>query len=176
MSARVLGIDIGSHGAIALLTPTGGLIEVRDMPVLLDGPRGRPNVSAALLADIVFKMKALTANVESVSARPGEGAVGAFAFGRSPRRHRRRLWRCWRSAELPDARPLEAARWDCAGEGGREGFRQVGSDTSLAHACRVVLARQGPRQGRGGADRGRRPHAERRRWKLKMRSRRLDRR
>ena len=57
MSARVLGIDIGSHGAIALLTPTGDLIEVRDMPVLLDGPRGRPNVSAALLADIVFKMK-----------------------------------------------------------------------------------------------------------------------
>jgi crossover junction endodeoxyribonuclease RuvC len=83
MSARVLGIDIGSHGAIALLTPTGGLIEVRDMPVLLDGPRGRPNVSAALLADIVFKMKALTAYVEFVSARPGEGNVGAFAFGRS---------------------------------------------------------------------------------------------
>jgi crossover junction endodeoxyribonuclease RuvC len=83
MSARVLGIDIGSQGAIALLTPTGDLIEVRDMPVLLDGPRGRPNVSAALLADIVFRSQATMAYVEYVSARPGEGPVGAFAFGRS---------------------------------------------------------------------------------------------
>ena len=53
------------------------------MPILRDGPKGRPNVSAALLADIVFNMKATTAYVEFVSARPGEGAVGAFAFGRS---------------------------------------------------------------------------------------------
>jgi crossover junction endodeoxyribonuclease RuvC len=83
MSARVLGIDIGSHGAIALLTPAGDLIEVVDMPILRDGPKGRPNVSAALLTDIVVKMRAATAYVEFVSARPGEGAVGAFAFGRS---------------------------------------------------------------------------------------------
>ena len=83
MSARVLGIDIGSQGAVALLTPAGDLLEVVDMPILRDGPKGRPNVSAALLADIVFKMKAATAYVEFVSARPGEGSVGAFAFGRS---------------------------------------------------------------------------------------------
>ena len=61
MSARVLGIDIGSQGAVALLS-----------------------VSAALLADIVVNMKAATAYVEFVSARPGEGAVGAFAFGGVP--------------------------------------------------------------------------------------------
>jgi crossover junction endodeoxyribonuclease RuvC len=151
MSARVLGIDIGSHGAIALLTPTGGLIEVRDMPVLLDGPRGRPNVSAALLADIVFKMKALTANVESVSARPGEGAVGAFAFGRSPRRHRRRLWRCWRSAELPDARPSEATGRDSSGEGRREGRCPIGGDPTLAGARRAVRTGQGKDDGRAEA-------------------------
>jgi crossover junction endodeoxyribonuclease RuvC len=83
MSGPVLGIDIGSQGAIALLTPAGDLIEVVDMPILRDGPKGRPNVSAALLADIVVKMRAATAYVEFVSARPGEGAVGAFAFGRS---------------------------------------------------------------------------------------------
>jgi hypothetical protein len=83
MTGPIIGIDIGSQGAIGLLTPTGDLIEVRDMPVLLDGPKGRPNVSAALLADIVVNMKAATAYVEFVSARPGEGAVGAFAFGRS---------------------------------------------------------------------------------------------
>ena len=84
MSARVLGIDIGSHGAIAMVTPTGDLDGVVDMPILCDGPKGRPNVSAALLADIIIKMQATMAYVEFVSARPGEGALGAFAFGRSP--------------------------------------------------------------------------------------------
>jgi crossover junction endodeoxyribonuclease RuvC len=83
MSARVLGIDIGSQGAVALLTPAGDLLEVVDMPILRDGPKGRPNVSAALLADIIIKMKAATAFVEFVGARPGEGPTGAFAFGRS---------------------------------------------------------------------------------------------
>lgn len=79
-----IGIDIGSKGAVALLTPAGDLLEGRrHMPTLRDGPKGRPNVSAALLADIVFRMKAATAYVEFVGARPGEGAVGAFAFGRS---------------------------------------------------------------------------------------------
>src|ERR1700733_2209505 len=53
------------------------------MPILRDGPNGRPNISAALLADIVLKMQAAVAYVEFVGARPGEGAVGAFAFGRS---------------------------------------------------------------------------------------------
>lgn len=81
--ARVLGIDIGSQGAVALLTSGGDLLEVVDTPILRDGPRGRPNVSAALLADIIIKMQATMAYVEFVGARPGEGAVGAFAFGRS---------------------------------------------------------------------------------------------
>ena len=83
MTGPIIGIDIGSQGAIALLTPAGDLLEVVDMPILRDGPKGRPNVSAALLADIVVNMKAATAYVEFVAARPGEGAVGAFAFGRS---------------------------------------------------------------------------------------------
>jgi crossover junction endodeoxyribonuclease RuvC len=82
-AALVIGIDIGSQGAVALLTPAGDLLEVVDMPILRDGPKGRPNVSAALLADIVFKSHASAAFVEFVGARPGEGAVGAFAFGRS---------------------------------------------------------------------------------------------
>jgi len=83
MTGPIIGIDIGSQGAIALLTPAGGLLEVVDMPVLRDGPKARPNVSAALLADIVFGMKAEMAFVEFVGARPGEGPTGAFAFGRS---------------------------------------------------------------------------------------------
>jgi len=82
MSA-ILSIDIGSRGAIAILTPEGQLLEVHDMPVLNDGPAGRRAVNAPLLAEIVFKSHAAEAFIELVGARPGEGAVGAFAFGRS---------------------------------------------------------------------------------------------
>jgi crossover junction endodeoxyribonuclease RuvC len=78
-----IGIDIGITGAIAILTASGELIEVHEMPVLHDGPAGRRNINAPLLAAIIFKSHAVHAFVESVNARPGEGAVGAFAFGRS---------------------------------------------------------------------------------------------
>jgi hypothetical protein len=78
-----LGIDIGACGAIALLTGEGALVEVLDIPVLQDGPKGRRSVNAPLLASIIFKSHVDQAFVESVGARPGEGAVGAFAFGRS---------------------------------------------------------------------------------------------
>jgi crossover junction endodeoxyribonuclease RuvC len=79
----ILGIDIGASGAIALLTPDGELVDVFDMPVLNDGPSGRRAVNPPLLAEIVFKPHASKAFVEYAGARPGEGAVGAFAFGRS---------------------------------------------------------------------------------------------
>jgi crossover junction endodeoxyribonuclease RuvC len=79
----ILAIDIGARGAIAFLTPEGQLIDVFDLPVLNDGPAGRRAVNAPLLAEIVFKSHAAQAFIEFVGARPGEGAVGAFAFGRS---------------------------------------------------------------------------------------------
>ncbi len=78
-----IGIDIGSKGALALLSPTGELLEIEDMPILRDGPANRPNVNAPLLASIVCRWQATTAFVEFVSARPGEGPTGAFSFGRS---------------------------------------------------------------------------------------------
>jgi crossover junction endodeoxyribonuclease RuvC len=78
-----LGVDIGATGAIAILTDSGELVDVHEMPCLHDGPAGRRTVNAPLLAGIVFASHAAKAFVESVNARPGEGAVGAFAFGRS---------------------------------------------------------------------------------------------
>jgi crossover junction endodeoxyribonuclease RuvC len=36
-----------------------------------------------MLADLIYRWHAAHAFVEFVGARPGEGAVGAFAFGRS---------------------------------------------------------------------------------------------
>jgi hypothetical protein len=79
----ILGIDIGSRGALALLNPQGDLLEVTDMPVLRDGPKGRPAVNAPLLAVLIYHWHAKQAFVETVGARRGEGAIGAFAFGRS---------------------------------------------------------------------------------------------
>jgi crossover junction endodeoxyribonuclease RuvC len=83
----VLGIDIGVCGAIAIINPLAKgsmFIEVvHDMPVLRDGPAGRRAINAPLLAQVIYASHAEHAYVEHVGARPGEGAVGAFAFGRA---------------------------------------------------------------------------------------------
>lgn len=47
------------------------------------GHDGRRAVNGPLLAEFIAKSHATKAFVELVGARPGEGAVGAFAFGRS---------------------------------------------------------------------------------------------
>jgi len=78
-----LGFDLGTMGGCSIIADHGDLLEVVDMPILRDGPKGRPAVNAALLAEFVFKSHASEAFIEYVGARPGEGAVGAFAFGRS---------------------------------------------------------------------------------------------
>ncbi|GLI92992.1 hypothetical protein [Methylocystis echinoides] len=80
--SNIIGIDIGATGALALLSPAGDLLEVEDMPILRDGPAGRPNLNAPLLSAIISKWEAERVIVEYVGARPGEGAVGAFSFGR----------------------------------------------------------------------------------------------
>lgn len=80
----IIGIDIGVVGAVARLSPDGErLIEVADLPVLKDGPAGRRTICAPLFADIIQRWQPTRAYVETVGARPGEGPVGAFAFGRS---------------------------------------------------------------------------------------------
>ena len=109
MSGVVLGIDIGACGAIAWLDEAGELIAVYDMPILADGPSGRRAVNAPLLADIVAKSHATKAFVEFVGARPGEGAVGAFAFGRSRGSHRRRSRGIGDFGYYPSVRIVEAA-------------------------------------------------------------------
>ena len=48
--STVLGIDIGSRGAIAIMTVEGRLIDALDIPCLNDGPAGRCAVNGPLLA------------------------------------------------------------------------------------------------------------------------------
>ena len=79
----IAGVDIGVTGAIAVLSSTGSIIEIHDMPCLKDGPKHRNAINAPLLADILCNCHAERVLIEWVGVRPGEGAVGAFAFGRS---------------------------------------------------------------------------------------------
>jgi len=79
----ILGIDIGAAGALALLTDSGELVAIEDMPILHDGPAARRAVNGPLLARIVGRWRPDRAYIEFVGARPEEGAVGAFSFGRS---------------------------------------------------------------------------------------------
>jgi crossover junction endodeoxyribonuclease RuvC len=80
--ARILALDLGNTGAGAIFCD--GLPEsFFDMPCLNDGPAGRRSINAPLLAELIFKSHASAAFVEAVGPRPGEGAVGAFAFGRA---------------------------------------------------------------------------------------------
>lgn len=82
MSALVIGCDPGLDGALALLTSAGELVDVTDMPTLLDGAAGRRAINAPLVAAQARAWGASAAYVELVGARPGEGPVGAFSFGR----------------------------------------------------------------------------------------------
>lgn len=80
---NIIGIDLGIAGAVALLSAAGDLVEVADMPALRDGFGGRAAVNASLLAGLLARWHAREVVCEFVSARPKEGAVGAFSFGRS---------------------------------------------------------------------------------------------
>jgi crossover junction endodeoxyribonuclease RuvC len=81
--AIVIGIDIGICGAVAIVTADGVLLDIVDTPTLQDGPAKRRSINAPLFSEIVARSHATKAYVEFVGARPGEGAVGAFSFGRA---------------------------------------------------------------------------------------------
>jgi crossover junction endodeoxyribonuclease RuvC len=82
MAPVVLGIDPGAHGAVAILSSAGELLEVVDMPSLPE-PNGRVATNAPLLAEIIAKSHAGHIFCEFVGARPTDAKVAAFAFGRA---------------------------------------------------------------------------------------------
>ena len=86
MSDLVAAIDPGITGAIAWLSADGHLIEVQDLPVteIKVGGGIRRRLVPAILGDMLTTDGRRPAHVflEEVASRPGEGAVGAFAFGR----------------------------------------------------------------------------------------------
>lgn len=83
MSARILGIDPGLSGALALLT-TDMRLEIFDMPTLEieRGGKSRRAVDTHALAKLVRQLVPTVALVETVGPRPGQGVASMFQFGR----------------------------------------------------------------------------------------------
>lgn len=81
---RVLGIDPGANGALAVVE-SGRLVELHDMPTMTvkRGSREVREVNAALLGLLVGTLNADAAYLEQVGAMPGQGVSSMFAFGRA---------------------------------------------------------------------------------------------
>lgn len=80
-----IGIDPGLDGAVCVIC--GEDIEFLDTPTYQDGKRRRLDVSAcaSLLREFSYHVggnRPAQVFLELVGTRPGEGAVGAFSFGR----------------------------------------------------------------------------------------------
>lgn len=81
---RIVGIDPGVSGAVSLIED-GKLISVDDLPVVevVVSKKKRRSIAPVLLFDLMAKLKPDLVILESVGVRSGEGAVGAFSFGRT---------------------------------------------------------------------------------------------
>jgi hypothetical protein len=76
--ARILGIDPGLTGAIALLTPDApGVVSVWDMPTVLK------TVDPAALAALIRDQAPDAIVLEEVGPQPRDGVRQAFSFGQS---------------------------------------------------------------------------------------------
>lgn len=86
MTRYILGIDPGLHGALAFYDPAADALHVHDMPTLVVAKAGknRTVINEPALAQLIdnCSQDIGEAWLEQVGTRPGEGAVGAFTFGR----------------------------------------------------------------------------------------------
>jgi Holliday junction resolvasome RuvABC endonuclease subunit len=78
--ARILGIDPGAHGAVALLV-NGRLESVAPMPAT--PVRNKARVDAAALAELIRRAAPDHAVLEQVASRPQQGVASMFAFGQA---------------------------------------------------------------------------------------------
>jgi crossover junction endodeoxyribonuclease RuvC len=83
---RIIGIDPGLSGAVAVINGTDSLIVI-DMPTMTVERNGKAKrqVSASELADIFspYDSSKCHVYVEKVSAMAGQGVTSVFSFGRS---------------------------------------------------------------------------------------------
>jgi crossover junction endodeoxyribonuclease RuvC len=81
---RILGIDVGLNGAIAL-TDGSKLLELHDMPTLSleRNNKTKRMVNAQALSLIIRNAKADAAYLERLNAMPGQGVTSMFSMGQS---------------------------------------------------------------------------------------------
>ena len=82
----IFGIDPGVSGAISVLE-NKKVIEVYDMPTMIDGKKNKKQVNGAQVCNIIKERlnddKEVIIVVEQVSAMPGQGVTSMFNFGQS---------------------------------------------------------------------------------------------
>lgn len=81
---RIVGVDPGASGALALWRPDG-LVATVDMPVLLirRGASDKAEVSALGIVDLLAEWRPTHVVIEQVGGIPGQSAPAAFNFGRA---------------------------------------------------------------------------------------------
>ena len=152
---RVLAVDIGTHGAAALLDEAGDLLAVEDLPILDSGPACRPEISAHLFAGIVRRWAPSRAWVEWIGPRQGDRPAGAFSFGASKATVETAL-----AVLGVPFRTITPAVWKRAagipaGQGMKDLARSLAipRDRPLADPRRDLRPGEGSRPSRGRADR-----------------------
>jgi len=82
----IFGIDPGVSGAISVLE-NKKVIEVFDMPTMIDGKKSKRQVNGAQVTNIIKERldenKEIIVVVEHVNAMPGQGVTSMFNFGQS---------------------------------------------------------------------------------------------
>ena len=82
----IIGIDPGVSGAISILE-NKKIIEVFDMPTMIDGKKNKKQVNGAQVTNIIKERlngdKDIIVVVEHVNAMPGQGVTSMFNFGQS---------------------------------------------------------------------------------------------
>jgi len=86
----IFGIDPGVSGAISILEDKK-VIDIFDMPTMIDGKKNKKQVNGAQLANIIKEktqsigssIEELAVVVEHVNAMPGQGVTSMFNFGQS---------------------------------------------------------------------------------------------
>ena len=82
----IFGIDPGISGAISILK-NKKVIEVVDMPTMIDGKKNKKQVNGAQVTNIIKERlnsdEEILIVVEHVNAMPGQGVTSMFNFGQS---------------------------------------------------------------------------------------------
>ena len=83
---RVIGIDPGLSGAIAILE-NNKVLGIFDMPVMAEGKKNKRQLNSSQLANIIKEntknVEETVVIVEQVNAMPGQGVTSMFNFGQS---------------------------------------------------------------------------------------------